>query len=44
MNPEKIRLQLDRDERTDLIAGHTSVDTQGHAWIREGDPGEGLSV
>jgi hypothetical protein len=35
---------FERQETTDPITGHTIADTDGHPWVQEGDPDEGLTI
>ena len=44
MTTEQSHPHFDREERTDPITGNTITDTEGHPWIQEGDPDEGLTV
>ena len=32
-----------REERTDPITGNTIENTEGHPWLQEGDPDNGLN-
>lgn len=43
MNPVP-RPHFTREERTDPITGRTIVNTEGHPWIQEGDPDDGLTI
>jgi len=33
-----------REERTDPITGNTIDNTEGHPWLQEGDPDNGLTI
>ena len=44
MIPETGHPHFDREERTDPITGNTLTSTEGHPWIQEGDPDEGLTI
>ncbi len=44
MITEQTHPHFDREERTDPISGRTIADTDGHPWIQEGDPDDGLTV
>ncbi len=44
MTTEQTHPRFDREERTDPITGNTIADTDGHPWIQEGDPDEGITV
>jgi len=42
--PEAVHPHFVRGERTDPITGHTLESTEGHPWLQEGDPDEGLTI
>ena len=44
MIPDTGHPHFDREERTDPITGNTLTSTEGHPWIQEGDPDEGLTI
>jgi hypothetical protein len=37
-------VHFDRQETTDPITGHTITHTEGHPWLQEGDPDEGVTI
>ena len=44
MPTEAVHPHFSREERTDPMTGHTIEDTDGHYWIQEGDPDDGITV
>jgi hypothetical protein len=44
MTAERSHPHFERQERTDPITAHTIVDTEGHPWVQEGDPDDGLTI